>query len=174
MVYQSPVHRTPLIDESLIDGEALRKMIETEYASAKITANQVETGAVIITGESARKENARMVLELLSGFAGDFVVSTAGPDLESVIAGQGKRSLGVFGGKWDCSREPGYRWRDDDMLSCLTAAKCGPGAVWTLEAVRLLWTAGENCLYQPQRRTDCAGLSSESCKRGTGICRDIE
>lgn len=56
VVYQSPVHRTPLIDESLIDGEALRKMIETEYASAKITANQVETGAVIITGESARKE----------------------------------------------------------------------------------------------------------------------
>ena len=40
VVYQSPVHRTPLIDESLIDGEALRKMIETEYASAKITANQ--------------------------------------------------------------------------------------------------------------------------------------
>lgn len=100
VVYQSPVHRTPLIDESLIDGEALRKMIETEYASAKITANQVETGAVIITGESARKENARMVLELLSGFAGDFVVSTAGPDLESVIAGQGS-------GAWEFSEENG-------------------------------------------------------------------
>lgn len=89
VVYQSPVYRTPLIDESLIDGDALRTIIEKEYAAAGVKPEQVETGAVIITGESARKENARMVLERLSGFAGDFVVSTAGPDLESVIAGQG-------------------------------------------------------------------------------------
>lgn len=89
VVYQSPVYRTPLIDDSLIDGEALSGIIEKEYAAAGVTAKQVETGAVIITGESARKENARMVLERMSRFAGDFVVSTAGPDLESMIAGQG-------------------------------------------------------------------------------------
>lgn len=44
---------------------------------------------MIITGETARKDNAALVLERLSGFAGDFVVSTAGPDLESIIAGKG-------------------------------------------------------------------------------------
>ena len=49
----------------------------------------VVTGAVIITGETARKENASLVLEELSGLAGDFVVATAGPDLESIIAGKG-------------------------------------------------------------------------------------
>lgn len=89
VIYQSPVYRTPLVDSSLIDGSALCRIIEKEYGHAGVNASQVKSGAVIITGESARKENASMVLEELSGFAGDFVVSTAGPDLESVIAGQG-------------------------------------------------------------------------------------
>ena len=44
---------------------------------------------MIITGETARKENASEVIHALSGFAGDFVVATAGPDLESVISGKG-------------------------------------------------------------------------------------
>lgn len=41
---------------------------------------------MIITGESARKENSDAVLKSLSDFAGDFVVSAAGPDMESLIA----------------------------------------------------------------------------------------
>ena len=59
------------------------------YRQAGYTPADVDTGAVIITGESARKENAAAVLENLSDFAGEFVASTAGPDLESVIAGKG-------------------------------------------------------------------------------------
>ena len=89
VVYQSPVYRTPLVDGSLIDIAALSEIVEKEYRTAGVDVSQVGTGAVIITGESARKENAKAVLEELSRFAGDFVVSTAGPDLESVIAGQG-------------------------------------------------------------------------------------
>ena len=41
----------------------------------------LKTGAVIITGETARKQNANSVLATLSDMAGDFVVATAGPDL---------------------------------------------------------------------------------------------
>ena len=89
MVYQSPIYRTPMIDASLIDGDTLEQIVGKEYNLAGVKGSQVETGAVIITGESARKENARMVLGKMSHFAGDFVVSTAGPDLEYVIAGQG-------------------------------------------------------------------------------------
>jgi ethanolamine utilization protein EutA len=55
----------------------------------------VDTGAVIITGESARKENAAAVLQVLSGVAGEFVVSTAGPDLEARMAGQGSGAQAV-------------------------------------------------------------------------------
>ncbi|MGL5245225.1 MAG: ethanolamine ammonia-lyase reactivating factor EutA, partial [Sarcina sp.] len=60
-----------------------------EYEKAGINKEDIQIGAVIITGETARKENANDVLQTLSGFAGDFVVATAGPDLESIIAGKG-------------------------------------------------------------------------------------
>ena len=89
ILYQSPVHFTPLLDESHVNGEKIRALVEAEYAAAGITRADVDTGAVIITGETSRKENARAVLAALSDFAGDFVVATAGPDLESVLAARG-------------------------------------------------------------------------------------
>ena len=89
VIYRGKVHETPLIDAARIDAEALRLLIEEEFSRAGISSGETDTGAVIITGESARKENAAAVLEQLSAFAGDFVVATAGPDLESRIAGQG-------------------------------------------------------------------------------------
>lgn len=87
--YRSPIMDTPLVDERHIDGAALRYLIEQTYADADVVPAQVQTGAVVITGETARRENARTVLEQISSLAGDFVVSTAGPDLESILAGQG-------------------------------------------------------------------------------------
>lgn len=89
VVYRSAIHFTPLVSETQLDGPKLREIIEQEYQHAGVTPAEVDTGAVIITGETARKENAAEVLAALSGLAGDFVVATAGPDLESVIAGRG-------------------------------------------------------------------------------------
>lgn len=89
ILYQSRVYETPLKNVNVLDIEAIEEIVGREYRTAKIQPQQVQTGAVIITGESARKENAVLVLERLSRFAGDFVVSTAGPDMEAVIAGQG-------------------------------------------------------------------------------------
>ena len=89
ILYESPVHFTPLLDASHVDGEKIRDLVEAEYASAGIRREDVDTGAVIITGETSRKENARAVLDALSDYAGDFVVATAGPDLESVLAARG-------------------------------------------------------------------------------------
>ena len=89
ILYTSPVHFTPLTGSDLVDGPWIRKLVEQAYEQAGITPQTVDTGAVIITGETSRKENARRVLESLSGFAGEFVVATAGPDLESVLAAHG-------------------------------------------------------------------------------------
>ena len=89
VIYQSPVHFTPLQSAFLVDGEKIRQLVEREYAAAGIRREDVDTGAVIITGETSRKENARAVLAALSDFAGDFVVATAGPDLESILAARG-------------------------------------------------------------------------------------
>ena len=89
VVYRSPVYFTPLIRDLLVDGAAIREIITAEYARAGISRETVDTGAIIITGETSRKENAAAVLESLSDLAGDFVVATAGPDLESVLAAKG-------------------------------------------------------------------------------------
>ena len=89
ILYKSPVHFTPLLHGDLVDAAALRRIVDEEYAKAGFSKADVDTGAIIITGETSRKENARSVLHELSGYAGDFVVATAGPDLESVLAARG-------------------------------------------------------------------------------------
>ena len=89
ILYQSPVYFTPLLGNSLVDGDGVRGIVEKEYAAAGITKESVDTGAVIITGETSRKENAQAVLHALSDYAGDFVVATAGPELESVLSAKG-------------------------------------------------------------------------------------
>ena len=89
VLYKSPVYFTPLVEENLVDGWKIREIVEREYQKAGIRRDTVDTGAIIITGETSRKENARTVLEALSDLAGDFVVATAGPDLESVLAAKG-------------------------------------------------------------------------------------
>ena len=87
--YRSPIYFTPLLEGKLVDGAEIRRIVEKEYHQAGITREQVDTGAIIITGETSRRENARTVLSALSELAGDFVVATAGPDLESVLAAKG-------------------------------------------------------------------------------------
>ena len=89
ILYKSDVHFTPMLDEARVDAPALRRIVDREYALAGLRRQDVDTGAIIITGETSRRENARAVLEELSGYAGDFVVAAAGPDLESVLAAKG-------------------------------------------------------------------------------------
>ncbi|MBP3633031.1 MAG: ethanolamine ammonia-lyase reactivating factor EutA [Oscillospiraceae bacterium] len=89
ILYESPVHFTPLLSADTLDAEAICGIIRQEYDNAGIEPSRVQTGAVIITGETARKENAKEVLSALSQLAGTFVVATAGPALESVLAARG-------------------------------------------------------------------------------------
>ena len=89
VLYRSAIHFTPLLSENEIDAEGVRAIVAEEYRKSGFRQADISTGAVIITGETARKENARQVLAALSDFAGDFVVATAGPDLESILAARG-------------------------------------------------------------------------------------
>ena len=89
VVYRSEIYFTPLLSPTEIDAEAVKKIVRDEYARAGMKPEDLQTGAVIITGETARKHNANQVLAALSDLAGDFVVATAGPDLESVLSARG-------------------------------------------------------------------------------------
>lgn len=88
-VYKSAVHLTPMLSRTLLDAAGVKILVQADFADAGFSPKDTATGAVIITGEAARKQNAAAVLQELSSFAGDFVVATAGPDLEAVIAGKG-------------------------------------------------------------------------------------
>lgn len=104
IIYESPVHLTPLTAgeseagesaaedsaaENSIDAEAVAALVKEDFRQAGVLPEEVETGAVIITGESARKRNAGQVIHAISALAGDFVATEAGPDLESILAGRG-------------------------------------------------------------------------------------
>lgn len=89
VLYRSPIHFTPLHNPATIATGPLLALLQAEYATAAITPADVELGAIIITGETARKENASAVLQAVAGLAGDFVVAIAGPHLESSLAGRG-------------------------------------------------------------------------------------
>ncbi|HAP3041798.1 TPA: ethanolamine ammonia-lyase reactivating factor EutA [Enterococcus faecalis] len=89
VIYRSDIIFTPLLNQSEIDAEPIKAFVAEQYRQAGIHKQDIQMGTVIITGETARKSNANNVLRALSGYAGDFVVATAGPDLESIIAGKG-------------------------------------------------------------------------------------
>lgn len=89
ILYESPVYFTPLTGEGLIDGRGVANILETEYANAYVQKSDLQSGAVIITGESSRKENARQVLQDIAALAGSFVAAQAGSSLESYLAGRG-------------------------------------------------------------------------------------
>lgn len=99
IIHRSVVRFTPLLLNDEIDAEGVRRIVEEEYSLANIKKEDVDAGAVIITGETARKKNAESVLSSLAGFAGDFVVATAGADLESILAGHGSGAAAISGKK---------------------------------------------------------------------------
>jgi ethanolamine utilization protein EutA len=89
VLFQSDIRFTPLRNPDEIDAERLVAMVSQEYRNAGIKPEDIETGAVIVTGEIARTKNADVMLDALSELAGDFVVTVAGPNVEALIAGRG-------------------------------------------------------------------------------------
>jgi ethanolamine utilization protein EutA len=89
VVHRGEVHITPLAAPDEVDAGALAELVRREYADAGVSPDAIETGAVIITGETARTRNADAILRALSAAAGDFVVTIAGPNAEAQIAGRG-------------------------------------------------------------------------------------
>ena len=89
IIYEGRIINTPLLDDNTIDIDSLTVFFKEEYQRAGIDPEDIKTGAVIITGESARKQNAKQIAEALSNDAGKFVAATAGPNFESLIAAMG-------------------------------------------------------------------------------------
>lgn len=90
---RSPVWLTPYSDERTIDAAEISRLVHQAYSEAGLRPDSVDTGAVIVTGEAARKSNADRIAAALASAAGDFVCATAGAVLEGVLVSHGSGAL---------------------------------------------------------------------------------
>ena len=93
LIYEGNIIFTPLLDRNTIDIEAIIKFCEEEYKKAGITPEMVDTGAVIVTGETAKKQNAAEIVRRLSFESGKFVSASAGPNFESLLGAMGSGTV---------------------------------------------------------------------------------
>jgi ethanolamine utilization protein EutA (predicted chaperonin) len=91
--YQSDILLTPYCGAEEIDAQALGAFIEREYRNADIDPDEIDTGALILTGVAVRRRNARAIGELFARQAGKMVALSAGDSLETVLAAHGSGAV---------------------------------------------------------------------------------
>jgi ethanolamine utilization protein EutA len=91
--YQSDILLTPYTSEEEIDAAALGAFIEQQYSDANVDPNEIDTGALILTGVAVRRRNARKIGELFAQQAGKLVAVSAGDNLETVMAAYGSGAV---------------------------------------------------------------------------------
>ena len=60
VLYRSPIMLTPYLSSTLIDTEQVREFVQEAYRKAGFTPEEIDTGAVVITGEALKKENKKI------------------------------------------------------------------------------------------------------------------
>ena len=93
-LYLSPVHLTPYIaGRERIDDQALGQLVDSAYREAGLSPRDVDTGAIILTGEAIRRDNARAIADLFAAQRGTFVCATAGHNFEAQLAAHGSGAV---------------------------------------------------------------------------------
>lgn len=91
--YEGRIINTPLLPDDAVDLRRLAAFAAEECSLAGIDPEEIQSGAVIVTGETAKKHNARDIAESLSRDAGKFVAASAGPNFESLLAAMGSGAV---------------------------------------------------------------------------------
>ena len=95
LLWQSPILLTPYRPDYTIDVDELAGFIGGAYAYAGIAREEVDSGAVILTGEALKRRNARAIAELFSEEAGRFVCAAAGHHMECQMAAHGSGAVAL-------------------------------------------------------------------------------
>lgn len=93
IIHESPILLTPYVDKTTIDTNKLGDFIHEAYRKAALTPEDIDTGAIIVTGEAVKKKNAEAIAALFSAEAGKFICATAGHNLESILAAYGSGAV---------------------------------------------------------------------------------
>src|SRR3989338_1959601 len=95
ILHESPILLTPYLDWTTIDTNELNEFIQEAYGQARLTPKDIDTGAVIVTGEAAKKKNAEAIAALFSAQAGKVVCATAGHNLEAILSAYGSGAVAM-------------------------------------------------------------------------------
>ena len=103
ILYLSPVQFTPYTaGRERVDDAALGRLVDDAYQQAGLTAADVDTGAIILTGEAVRRDNARAIANLFAEERGNFVCATAGHNFEAVLAAHGSGTVATSREQQNC------------------------------------------------------------------------
>jgi ethanolamine utilization protein EutA len=91
--YQSDILLTPYASGETIDAETLGAFFERQYFDAGVDADEIDSGALILTGVAVRRRNARRIGELFARQAGKLVAVSAGDSLETLMAAHGSGAV---------------------------------------------------------------------------------
>jgi ethanolamine utilization protein EutA len=93
VLFRSNIMLTPYLSGTLIDVEQVKRFIEHAYRQARLKPEDIDTGAVIITGEALKKENAQPIVEYFAKYAGKFICAAAGHNHEALLAAYGSGAV---------------------------------------------------------------------------------
>ena len=95
VLFESDILLTPYSGGNSIDTAVLDRFLKAQYAAAGIGFDQIDTGALILTGTAVRRRNARAIADLFAEAAGKFVSVSAGDAMEAVLAAFGSGAAGL-------------------------------------------------------------------------------
>ena len=98
VIWQSPIMLTPYLPDFTIDTDELASFIGGCYQYADLEPTDIDSGAVILTGEAIKRHNARAIADLFSEEAGRFVCASAGHHMECQMAAHGSGAVALSRG----------------------------------------------------------------------------
>src|SRR5262244_4473149 len=98
IIWQSPILLTPYLPDYTIDTDELAGFIGGCYPYAGIDPADIDSGAVILTGEAIKRKNARAIADLFAEEAGRFVCASAGHHMECQLAAHGSGAVALSRG----------------------------------------------------------------------------
>jgi ethanolamine utilization protein EutA len=98
VMWQSPIKLTPYLPDYTIDTDDLAEFFGGCYHLAQVDPDNVDSGAVILTGEAIKRHNARAIAELFSEVSGKFVCASAGHHMECQMAAHGSGAVAMSKG----------------------------------------------------------------------------
>jgi ethanolamine utilization protein EutA len=163
ILHRSPVWLTRYTPAGLIDEADISEHLGPALDAQLGEGARPDTGALIVTGDAARRENAPRIAAAVAHRAGDFVCVVAGPAQEALLAAHGSGAV-------DLSRPPGAPGRrvlNIDVGGGTTKfALCVGGAV---EAVAAIHVGARLLAVDGDRRVQRRNPHSEPLLRQAGV-----